>query len=172
MKKYLSIILLFLAVSTVMAQEDKKSELYQAIISKDSLLFNVGFNTCDISKFDDLLSERFEFFHDKDGVSNKKDFIHNLRNGLCISPEKYQSRRELLPESTEIFPLYKNKILYGANQTGIHKFYETMAGKKERFASKARFTHLWMLENGNWKLTRSLSYAHQVPKTEVKTGSK
>ena len=143
------------------AQVDKNSNLYKTILSKDILLFNIGFNTCDISQFENLLSEEFEFFHDKDSISNKKEFLYNLRNGLCKSPTTYQSRRELVSESTEIYPLYKSKVLYGAIQTGNHKFYETIAGNKETFASSAKFTHVWLLENRIWKLTKSLSYNHQ-----------
>ncbi len=153
---------LLLASISVAAQTDKNSQLYKTIISKDSMLFNVGFNTCDISQFDNLLSEKFEFFHDKDGVSDKKEFVYNLRNGLCKSPAIYQSRRELLKESTEIYPLYKNKVLYGAVHTGTHRFYETIVGKAETFASTAKFTNIWLLENGDWKLTKSFSYDHQA----------
>jgi CubicO group peptidase (beta-lactamase class C family) len=161
MRNYLLILFLFTTSYPVFAQVDKNSELYKTIISKDSLLFNVGFNTCDISQFDNLLSEKFEFFHDTDSISYKKDFLYNLRNGLCKDPATYQFRRALLNESTEIYALYKHKVLYGAIQTGIHRFYETNAGKKETFASAAKFTHVWLLEKGVWKLTKSLSYDHQ-----------
>ncbi len=162
MKKYILFVSLLLTTVSVVAQTDKNSELYKTIISTDHMLFNVGFNTCDISQFDSLLSDKFEFFHDKDGISDKKEFVYNLRNGLCKSPATYQSRRELLNESTEIYPLYKNKILYGAVQTGTHRFYETIAGKAEIFASTAKFTNVWLLENGDWKLTKSFSYDHQA----------
>jgi len=161
MKKQLLTFCLFLTTFFAFAQVDKNSDFYKTILSKDSLLFDIGFNTCDISQFENLLSEKFEFFHDKDSISYKKEFLYNLRNGLCLSPTTYQSRRELVPESTEIYPLYKSKVLYGAIQTGNHKFYETIAGNKETFASSAKFTHVWLLENGIWKLTKSLSYDHQ-----------
>ncbi|MDT0295030.1 nuclear transport factor 2 family protein [Mesonia ostreae] len=131
-------------------------------MSKDSLLFDVGFNTCDISQFEVLMSEDLEFYHDKSGTSNKQEFLSNLRNGLCSRPNTYQSRRELVKKSVEIYPLYKNSKLYGAIQTATHRFYEKVASEKERFASSAKFTHLWLLENGAWKLTRSLSYAHDT----------
>ncbi|MDP3392999.1 serine hydrolase [Sediminibacterium sp.] len=154
--------IIVLIVSTVgITQVDSNSALYKTIIAKDSLLFNVGFNTCDISQFEYLISNKFEFYHDKDSISYKKDFIYNLRNGLCKSPNNYQSRRELVKESIEIYPLYKGKVLYGAIQSGNHKFYEKIAGKKETYASSAKFTHIWLLENGDWKLTKSLSYDHQ-----------
>jgi CubicO group peptidase (beta-lactamase class C family) len=162
MKKIKLILILFLLSKSVFAQVEKNSILYKTIISKDSLLFNVGFNTCDIHQFENLLSEKFEFFHDKDSISYKSDFLYNLKNGLCISPTTYQSRRELIDGSTEIYPLYKNAVLYGAVQMGIHRFYETIAGKKETFASTARFTDVWLLENGLWKLTKSFSYDHQT----------
>lgn len=161
-------IILFLFVNfSVFAQIDRKSDLYKTILSKDSLLFNVGFNTCDISQFENLLSENFEFLHDKDSISDKKKFLHNFRNGLCKSPKTYQSRRELLAESTEIYPLYKKDKLYGAIQNGAHTFYETKIDKIETYASTAKFTHLWLLENGIWKLSKSLSFDHQESKNNL-----
>jgi CubicO group peptidase (beta-lactamase class C family) len=163
MNKLLVYLFSFLTPFSSFAQVEKSSDLYKTILSKDSLLFNVGFNTCDISQFDNLLSEKFEFFHDKDSISYKKEFIYNLRNGLCISPTTYQSRRELVAESTEVYPLYKNEKLYGAIQMGVHKFYETIAGQKERYASAAKFTSVWLLENGFWKLNKCLSYNHKIP---------
>ncbi|TCN53963.1 DUF4440 domain-containing protein [Flavobacterium circumlabens] len=154
------------------SQEEKTSALYQTIMSRDSLLFNVGFNTCDISQFENLLSDNFEFYHDKDSISDKALFLKNLKKGLCGSVGTYQSRRYLVPNSTEVFPLYKKGVLYGALQNGIHQFYEKSAGKneslanaKEHFGSTARFTHVWLLENGVWKLRRSFSYDHQSENT-------
>ena len=171
MKKYLLFIPLLFITTLLTAQVDRKSDLYKTIISKDSLLFNVGFNTCDISQFENLLSEKFEFFHDKDSISDKEQFLHNLRNGLCISPTTFQSRRELLPESTEIYPLYKREKLYGAIQIGVHQFFETIENRKEVFGSSAKFTHLWLLENGVWKLTKSLSYDHQINLLDITKSS-
>lgn len=162
MIKSISMLILCISSFSLLAQVEKNSELYKTIISKDSLLFDVGFNTCDISQFEKLMSENLEFYHDKGGISNKKEFLYNLRNGLCASPDTYQSRRELLKESTKIYPLYKNDILYGVIQNGTHRFYETIADKKESFASSAKFTHVWLLKNGEWKLARSLSYAHKT----------
>ena len=154
------------------SQEKKNSELYKTIMSKDSLLFNVGFNTCDISQFENLLSDNFEFYHDKDSISDKALFLHNLKKGLCGSIGTYQSRRYLVPNSTEVYPLYKKGILYGAMQMGIHQFYEkstdkngNLADAKENFGSTARFTHVWLLNNGIWKLKRSFSYDHQTENT-------
>jgi len=59
--------------------------------------------------------------------------------------------------------------LYAAIQIGIHQFYETTATKgqpllkkNEKLVGKAKFTHLWILENNEWKLKRALSYDHSA----------
>jgi len=147
------------------SQEEKKSALYKTIMSQDSLLFNIGFNTCDVSQFENLLSNNFEFYHDKDSIQDKALFIKNIRKGLCGSTKTYQARRDLIEGSTEIYPLAKSGVLYGALQIGIHQFFEPVPGKQDRFGSTARFTHVWILENGVWKLRRSFSYDHQTVNT-------
>lgn len=156
-------IILFLIISIIfstnsIAQIEKKSELYNTILSKDSLLFNVGFNTCDIKQFEILLSENLKFYHDKDGISDKTKFLDDLKNGLCKNPETRQVNRFLVKESTEIFPLYKNGILYGAVHNGEHLFSE----KRETQAGIAKFTNVWQLENREWKLATSFSFDHQA----------
>ncbi|WJS95309.1 class A beta-lactamase-related serine hydrolase [Flavobacterium johnsoniae] len=160
--------ILFFQIQNAISQEEKSSELYKIIMSRDSLLFNVGFNTCDISVSESLCSDQLEFYHDKNGLSNKADFVKTMKSGLCASPSTYQSRRELIDESTKIYPLYKNGVLYAALQTGIHYFYENKTNKGEPFlkeneklVGKARFSHLWVLENNVWKLKRILSYDHE-----------
>lgn len=158
-KSILSFIVTIIFIATIKGQVHEKSELYKTIISKDSLLFNVGFNTCDIRKFENLFSEKFVFFHDKSGFSDKNKFLKDLRNGLCRNPSEYQARRELL--STDIYALYNGGILYGAIQEGVHQFFEKQTGKPEKFGSSAKFTHVWLLEDREWKLTKSLSFEHQ-----------
>jgi CubicO group peptidase (beta-lactamase class C family) len=161
MKKQLLILFILLTASQLIAQIDKKLDLYKTILTKDSLLFNVGFNTCNINQFENLLSDKFEFFHDIEGISYKREFINNFQKYLCSNPTTFQARRELLNESTQVFPLYKKEKLYGAIQIGVHQFFEKIKNKKETFGSSANFTHVWLLENGEWKLARSLSYNHQ-----------
>ncbi len=168
MKNYLLIICFCLTQISVSAQVVKNSELYQTIISKDSLLFTVGFNTCDVSQFEKLTSETFEFLHDKDGVSDKKRFLNDFKKGLCGNPNNYQARRELVKESTKIYALFKERKIYGAMQEGVHHFFEKQTGQPERFGSSARFTNIWLIENNEWKLAKSYSYEHL---TEMATRS-
>jgi CubicO group peptidase (beta-lactamase class C family) len=140
------------------AQVEKNSDLYKTILAKDSLLFDVGFNTCDIKQFENLLSDSLKFYHDQDGVSDKTKFLIDLKNGICNNQANRQVKRFLVKESTEIFPLYKNGILYGAAQNGEHMFSE----KRESQVGIAKFTNIWQLENGEWKLTTSFSFDHQA----------
>lgn len=154
--------ILFLSINNLNAQEKEDSELFKTIKAKDSLLFNIGFNKCDISQFERLVSDNFEFYHDKSGATvSKAAFIKTLKEGLCKSPDSYQSRRELVEGSMQIYPLKDKGVLYGAIQIGTHRFYETEKGKPEREASTAQFTQFWKLENGEWKLSRVFSYDHQ-----------
>jgi hypothetical protein len=158
---YFGIFSIFLNSYMLNAQVEKSSELFQQLKAADSLLFNVGFNTCNMAAFETVVSENFEFYHDKGGITNSKaEFIQAFKNGLCKTPETYQSRRELVEGSLEVFALKKNGELYGAVQNGKHQFYEKSIGKHETKGNIARFTHLYLLENGVWKLARSLSYDH------------
>lgn len=158
MTKYLYTLFFFLCACKASAQVDKNTALYQTILKQDSLLFNVGFNTCDIKQFELLLSDSLKFYHDKDGFSDKAKFLADIKKWLCKDPGTRQVKRILLSESTEIFPLYKNEVLYAAVQNGVHMFYEAPGSQP----GIARFTHLWKLEQGAWKLATSLSFDHQA----------
>lgn len=164
MTKTIRFILLFfiLFLGSLYAQLPKTDPLYNTIMSKDSLLFSVGFNTCNVKQTEALLSDNLEFYHDKGGFSDKKKFITDFKNGLCKSPSDYRSRRVLDNESTQIFPLYQNGKLYAAIQNGSHFFYEKEGSSIEKLVGEAKFTNLWLLENGEWKLTRSLSFDHHA----------
>lgn len=153
---------LFLA-GFLFAQAEEDSELFQTLRVKDSLLFNASFNTCDISRLQALVSEDMEFYHDQSGVTTSKaDFIAGTENGLCKLP--YKARRELVAGSLQVFPMKNNGELYGALQTGEHRFYAKYPDKEEVLTSTAKFTHLWLLEEGEWRLARVLSYDHAAPK--------
>jgi len=158
---YFGIFSILLNSQIINAQVEESSELFQQLKAADSLLFNIGFNTCNMAPFETLVSENFEFYHDKGGITDSKaEFIQTFKDGLCKTPETYQSRRELVAGSLEVFALKNNGELYGAIQNGKHQFYEKLVDKAETKGNVARFTHLWLLEDGVWKLIRSLSYDH------------
>jgi hypothetical protein len=157
--KILQLILVFIAFG-VQAQLPPDSEVYKTLKQNDSLVFDRGFNNCELEAFVHLIAEDLEFYHDIGGVTRSRDqFVQQYKNGICGNPD-YRSRRELLPGSLEVFPLYDNGKLYGALQKGVHRFFEKPKDKPEIPGSTARFTHLWILEGDQWLLTRVLSYDH------------
>jgi len=158
MKPYLLTLYTLLMSLTAFSQVDNNADLYKTIMSRDSLLFEVGFNTCDIRQFENLLSDSLKFYHDKDGISDKAKFLSDLKNGLCKDPGKRQVKRILVKEVTAIYPLHKNGVLYGAVQNGTHMFYEGGANQP----GIAKFTNIWQLEKGEWKLLTSISFDHQA----------
>jgi hypothetical protein len=160
MKKYFLLLHILLLSTLAFAQTEKSSDLYQIIKEKDSLLFNLGFNNCDISQFEKLVSEKFEFYHDQSGIKNSKSaFINSIQNGLCKL--NYKPKRVLVESSLEVYPLNNKGTLYGAIETGIHHFYAIEKDSSEYLTSIAKFNHIWILENGNWKLSKGLSYDHK-----------
>jgi len=60
--------------------------------------------------------------------------------------------------------LDNNGQTYGALQSGEHDFYIQEPDKALIKTSIAKFSHLWVLVNGEWKLKRVLSFDHQEPK--------
>ncbi|NJY62140.1 nuclear transport factor 2 family protein [Salinimicrobium sp. CDJ15-81-2] len=154
---FLSALISFPAFS----QEAKDSELYITLKKNDSLLFVEGFNNCRIAAFEHLISEDLEFYHDQGGVTtNKEDFLSNVRNNICSSPNK-KPIRKLVPGSLQVFPMYENGKLYGAIQIGHHDFFIKEPGKELYQTSTALFTHLWLLVDREWKLKRVLSSDHK-----------
>ncbi|MDR6460571.1 CubicO group peptidase (beta-lactamase class C family) [Chryseobacterium vietnamense] len=161
----LTLLFFILFMSIIQAQTEKTDPLYTTIMAKDSLFFSAGYNTCNIQQMESLLSDKFEFYHDKGGVEDRKNFIIDFKNGLCKSPETYQIKRVLVDKSTEIYPMYKDGKIYAAIQNGNHLFYEKMGNHAEKLVGEAKFTHLWMLENAEWKLRNSLSFNHHPKQT-------
>jgi len=151
---------LFFFAGKLTAQVPKTTELYKTLKENDSLLFDIGFNKCDISQFENLVSGYFEFYHDQSGITHTKSgFISGIKNGLCNLP--YKPERKLDEASLEVFPLYNRDTLYGAIQNGTHRFFAIEKDGTKYLTSTARFSHLWLLENGQWKFSRGLSFDHK-----------
>ncbi len=146
------------------AQLSSDTELYRLLKSKDSLLFHAAFNACDASTLEELFTEDFEFYHDKSGITKGREaFVAPFRD-QCASREPGQpqaAKRILLPSSLEVFPLYKEQVLYGAIQHGKHRFEFLNEDQKYQRGDIARFTHLWIIEGSAWKIKREISYDHQ-----------
>ncbi|MFV8224549.1 nuclear transport factor 2 family protein [Christiangramia aquimixticola] len=150
--KYLLFLICAFALHNGSAQVNRESELFQQLKSRDSLLFERGFNRCEIDKIEDFISEDLEFFHDQGGLTtNKTDFLNALKSNICSNPDA-KPIRKLNDSSLEVYPLFTNGKLYGAIQKGEHEFYIQENGKSLHRTSIAKFTHIWILQEKEWIL--------------------
>jgi hypothetical protein len=156
------------------AQVSQESELFQLLKSKDSLLFNAAFDTCDPGVLAQLFTEDFEFYHDKGGVTyGREAFLAPIREDCktrnATTPQP--SRRILLEDSLKVYPLYKEGVLYGAIQEGVHRFEFLNASQEYQKGDIAKFTHLWLKIGTDWKVKRELSFDHQPSEPSPQSSS-
>ncbi|RXM53320.1 MULTISPECIES: serine hydrolase domain-containing protein [unclassified Chryseobacterium] len=159
--KQLRLIIIILSSISTGAQLNQKSELFITLQKKDSILFEKGFNTCDLDAIKNLVTSDFEFYHDQNGIQDKTIFLKNFKESICENP-KGKPIRKLVKGSLTVFPLYNEGKLYGAIQSGIHDFYITN-NREQYFTERAKFTATWLLEKEEWKLKKELSYDHSKP---------
>ncbi len=138
-----------------------KSELYKILKEKDSIMFELSYNQLNTSILEELATDDIEFYHDQGGATyTKEGFINGMKSLGNLS---YKARRELIEGSMEVFPMYKNGVLYAAILKGEHNFYaKEQNDKPEYFTSSAKYTTLWILIEDEWKMSRIYSYDHQA----------
>ena len=145
------------------AQMESSSKLYRTIMGLDSILFVKGFNNCELKEMEHLIAPDLEFYHDQTGISSsKEEFFKAIEQNICGSVDK-KPIRKLVADSMEVFPLYNNGVLYGAIQNGVHEFYIKTANKEPYITGIAKFSHVFIKQDGNWQLKRVLSYDHRSP---------
>ncbi|HTH53858.1 MAG TPA: nuclear transport factor 2 family protein [Edaphobacter sp.] len=158
---------LLLGVIPLSAQQDKA--LFQTLQQLDTELFSAA-NRCDIEKLGTMVADDLEFYHDRDGLMRgKQAFLNAVKNNTC-----HVMIRELVPDTFEVYPVKG----YGAMELGVHRFHHP--GHEKEFPAarqlgmtrfldpgaaewpvgEARFLMIWQLNDGSWKLTRVVSYAH------------
>ena len=127
-------------------------ELYDAIAKMDSLMF-AAFNAHDPDRLQSYFDEDLEFYHDRDGLA---DFSHTMSNfrGLFERNKNTGLRRGLVEGSLEVYPLNN----YGAVEVCLHRFCHKENGKDDCGVFKNIM--IWQNKNGQWKVTRVISYDH------------
>ncbi len=158
MRFYLILFLNILS-SIVFSQIEKTNELYKTIERLDSLIFDEGFNNCNFSNYNQIISDDLEFYHDIGGItSGKQDFLNSMKNNICGGIEKV--KREKTLNTMNVFPLYDQNEVYGAIQEGNHDFYrwENEGWLK---VGTAKYSILWLLEGKIWKMKRVFSFNHK-----------
>ena len=163
--KKILVLLFIIAGIAGEAQSDVNSDLHKILMKKDSILFDAAFNECDTETLSNLFTKDFEFYHDKSGATEgRTNFVNQIANGCSNrDPELPQPAKRILVEgSVKVYPLYNNGQIYGAIQHGVHTFEFLNAEHEYQKGDIAKFTHLWVLEDGHWKIKRELSYDHQL----------
>ena len=151
------------ASQSVLAPPANKDELNTQILAADAVLFDRGFNECDLKGLEKIMRDDVVMIHDQAGVDEgKAAFLKPVRENICNGgPSK--PLRKLLPHTVEIAPLYDDGRLYGAIQTGQHEFYLKEVGKEPYLTNRARFISLWWLEPNGWTYKTAISYDHRNP---------
>ncbi|WP_109700179.1 nuclear transport factor 2 family protein [Chitinophaga deserti] len=151
------ILLLLVVSASARAQTD--AAVSQQILEKDSLFWH-AYNTCNLPQMASFYGKDLEFYHDKGGITLGADKLNaSFTAGPCNPAGDYRLRREALPGTVTVYPMRKADTVYGAVISGEHYFFIVKNGQSRR-EGHARFTHLWLLENGEWKMTRILSFDH------------
>ena len=152
-KRSAYLVLLGLAVFSCLpakAQAHQQDDpLYKTILSLDTQLFD-AYNHCDLATLGAMVSDDLEFYHDQTGLSvGKASFLAAIKQNICGKVQ-----RQLLPDTLEVYPLKG----YGAVEIGVHRFHHP--AHPEDGMGDARFITLWQNKDGNWKVTRVISYDH------------
>jgi ketosteroid isomerase-like protein len=132
-------------------------ELHDRIARLDAALFD-AYNRCDIDKVAAFFTDDLEFYHEKGGlVLTRQGTLDLMRKNLCGNNNKV--RRELVKGSMEVRPIKE----YGAVQTGEHRFYLTQPGREEKMDGIGKFVMLWRVKDGEWRVSRVISYGFRAP---------
>ena len=150
---YAFLISLLVTIS-VSAQEKKVAptplELYKEIERADSILFQ-AFNRQDMATFKAMFTKDLEWFQDNGGLIPYKTIFENFGNTF---KNENKLSRVLVKESLEVHPLKD----YGAIETGSHQFRHCENGKEE--VGTFKFLMIWNKKDGQWKISRVVSYDH------------
>lgn len=127
-------------------------ELYKTIAGLDAALFD-AYNNCDLEKLGSMVAEDLEFYHDQTGLAvGRQSLVDGVKNNICG-----KVHRELVPGTLEVYPLKG----YGAVEIGVHRFTHPNDPKE---LGEAKFVHVWQLKDGEWKVTRVISFDHHPVK--------
>ncbi len=132
--------------------DDQK--LYDTIVHLDSVFFS-AYNNCtlQLDKYAAFYSDSLEFYHDKGGFSGYKQTIENFSK-LFENNKTTGLRRDLVKGSLEVYPIKD----YGAVETCMHRFCHVENGTDD--CGTFKNVMVWQKKNGQWKVTRVVSYDH------------
>ena len=127
--------------------------LFDTLSALDAEVFD-AFNRCSapeqLLKHAGYFAEDVEFYHDTGGVTwSRQEMLANTEKHVCGN-----FSRELVAGTLKVFPVKD----FGAISQGTHRFCQFETGACEGLAD---FTMIWRLQDGQWQITRVLSYGHR-----------
>lgn len=142
------------ATETSPADGQAPTPLFNEIAALDTRAFD-AFNHCSepgrLEEHAGYFSPDVEFYHDAGGVTWTRDaMIANTKKYVCG-----RFTRQLIPGSLKVYPIKD----FGALAQGVHRFCQLDSGKCE---GAADFAIVWRLRDGQWQITRVLSYGHHA----------
>lgn len=157
--KTIIIALVFLFSNHAFSQNPEQ-QVIKALAENDSVFWQ-GYNTCNLDVMARFLTNDLEFYHDQGGIIlGVEGMMKSMRQNIC-NDANHKVRRELVAGTLKIFLLRDGNAIYGAILSGEHYFYNSYGGGKETKDGIAKFTNLWLLKDGNWKMNRILSFDHK-----------
>lgn len=131
-----------------------QDQLTREISALDTTVFD-AFNHCSdparLQEHAGYFAPDVEFYHDTGGVTWTRDaMIANTGKYVCG-----HFTRELIPGSMKVYPIKD----FGALSQGVHRFCQIDSGKCEGLAD---FVIVWRKQDGEWRITRVLSYGHRA----------
>jgi hypothetical protein len=158
-----ALLLLVIAAAPAFAADPvalpEPAALRAQITARDQELFDVLFEQCAPEKMRALVTDDFEFYHDKDGATfGGETFVAGYEK-MCTErqkPDAWRSRRRPVEGTLTVDPVPG----FGAIHAGEHVFYERQGDGPQKLVGRARFANLWKLTPDGWRLARVLSYSH------------
>lgn len=149
--QWMATALFALASMAAMAADDSSSgPLFDEVKKLDGVVFD-AYNQCDMDTFGRYFAADVEFYHDTGGVTHdRQTVIDNTRKWIC-----HKVRRELIAGTFHVYPVKD----FGAIAEGEHRFCDLATGRCE---GVAKFVIIWRHADGQWQITRVLSYGHRA----------
>ena len=141
------------AASAAPVEPPQAASLETTIAALDDAVF-AAFNRCadpaQLQAHARYFAPDVEFYHDTGGVTwTREAMLANTRQHACG-----HYTRSLVPGSLRVSPIKD----FGAIATGVHRFCQAGAARCE---GEADFAMVWRLRDGEWQVTRVLSYGHR-----------
>ncbi len=128
----------------------------------DRRLFELVFDRQDDTALRALITDDFQFHHDKSGLgtfTSPEAFVSAIRQNFerRATGENVRARREPVSGSEAVYAMAQ----HGAIHTGEHRFYGLEAGKPDQLRETGRFFHVWRKVESRWRLAQVYSYDHR-----------